>query len=173
MLVFGLLFAPGALRAESIPFEAKGGSPVVDRVMTEMFDGPLGSSAGTLPDSLYGAAETIAVQHGLPPKLIRSIIRAESNGNPDAVSPKGAMGLMQLMPDTARRYAVRDPYDPGANIEAGTRHLKSLLDRLELPLALAAYNAGEAAVQRFRGIPPYPETQNYVRQVMRLAGASR
>ena len=82
------------------------------------------------------------------------------------------MGLMQLMPETARRYAVADPYDPAANIDAGVRHLKTLLDRFELSLALAAYNAGEAAVERFRGIPPYPETQSYVRQVLRLLGSA-
>jgi soluble lytic murein transglycosylase-like protein len=82
------------------------------------------------------------------------------------------MGLMQLMPGTVERYAVRDPYDPTDNINAGTRHLKSLLDRFELSLALAAYNAGEAAVERFRGIPPYAETQNYVRQVLRLFRAA-
>jgi soluble lytic murein transglycosylase-like protein len=75
------------------------------------------------------------------------------------------------MPDTARRYAVTNLYDPGANIDAGIRHLKMLLDRFtEKSLALAAYNAGEAAVERFRGIPPYPETQNYVRQVLRILG---
>jgi soluble lytic murein transglycosylase-like protein len=78
------------------------------------------------------------------------------------------MGLMQLMPDTARRYGVADPYDPGTNIEAGIKHLKTLLDRFEAPLAIAAYNAGEAAVERFGGIPPYPETQTYVRQVLGL-----
>jgi len=71
-----------------------------------------------------------------------------------------------LMPETARRYAVVDPYEPRANIEAGIKHLRSLLDRFELPLALAAYNAGEGAVRRFGGIPPYPETQNYVRRVL-------
>ncbi len=116
---------------------------------------------------------TAATRAGVDPRLVHAVIRVESAYQAQARSRKGAMGLMQLMPDTARRYAVRDPYDPGANIEAGTRHLKSLIDRLDLPLALAAYNAGEAAVQRFRGIPPYPETQNYVRQVMRLAGATR
>ncbi len=116
---------------------------------------------------------TAATRAGVDPRLVHAVIRVESAYQAQARSRKGAMGLMQLMPDTARRYALRDPYDPGANIEAGTRHLKSLIDRFDLPLALAAYNAGEAAVQRFRGIPPYPETQNYVRQVMRLAGATR
>jgi soluble lytic murein transglycosylase-like protein len=79
------------------------------------------------------------------------------------------MGLMQLMPATARRYAVADPYDPAANIEAGIKHLKSLLQRLPVALALAAYNAGEAAVQRSNGIPPYPETRNYVSRILTLA----
>jgi soluble lytic murein transglycosylase-like protein len=80
------------------------------------------------------------------------------------------MGLMQLMPDTARRYAVQNPYDPASNIEGGIKHLKSLLDRwpTELGLALAAYNAGEAAVEKFRGIPPYPETRAYVSRILQL-----
>jgi hypothetical protein len=111
---------------------------------------------------------------GMDPRLVHAVIRVESAYRAQARSRKGAMGLMQLMPDTARQYSVDDPYDPGANIDAGTRHLKSLIDRLaDLPLALAAYNAGEGTVQRFRGIPPYPETQNYVRQVLRLAGVPR
>jgi soluble lytic murein transglycosylase-like protein len=118
--------------------------------------------------------DSAAGRAGVDPRLVHAVIRVESAYQAQARSRKGAMGLMQLMPETARRYSVSNPYDPGANIEAGTRHLKTLLDRLvELPLALAAYNAGEAAVERFRGIPPYPETQNYVRQVMRLAGAAR
>jgi soluble lytic murein transglycosylase-like protein len=77
------------------------------------------------------------------------------------------MGLMQLMPETARQYAVANPYEPRSNIEGGIRHLKSLLDRFELPLALAAYNAGEATVRRFGGMPPYPETREYVARVLR------
>ena len=81
---------------------------------------------------------------------------------------KGALGLMQVMPATGRQYGVRDLYDPVANIEAGSKHLKSLLDRFPLTLALAAYNAGEAAVQRFRGVPPYPETESYVSSVLAL-----
>jgi len=78
------------------------------------------------------------------------------------------MGLMQLMPDTARRYAVADPYEPTSNIEAGIKYLRSLLDRYPRELALAAYNAGEAAVQRFRGMPPYPETRLYVSRILDL-----
>ena len=168
MLLLGLFFAPGFLRAESIPIKSAGGWLVMDGVMTGMFVDPLGSSAGTLPDSIYGAAESIAVQHGLPPKLIRSIIRAESNGNPDAVSPKGAMGLMQLMPETAKEHKVSDPFDPAANIRGGVRYLKALLQEFSgsVPLALAAYNAGPGAVRKYQGIPPYPETQTFVNRVM-------
>jgi hypothetical protein len=109
---------------------------------------------------------------GVDPRLVRAVIQVESAYQASARSRKGAMGLMQLMPETARRYAVADPYDPGSNIDAGIRHLKTLLDRFELSLALAAYNAGEAAVERFRGIPPYAETQDYVRQVLRLLGTA-
>jgi len=109
---------------------------------------------------------------GVDPRLVRAVIQVESAYQASARSRKGAMGLMQLMPETARRYAVADPYDPGSNVDAGIRHLKSLLDRFELSLALAAYNAGEAAVERFRGIPPYAETQNYVRQVLRILGSA-
>jgi hypothetical protein len=111
-----------------------------------------------------------ASREGVDPRLVRAVIQVESAYQASARSRKGAVGLMQLMPDTARRYAVTNPLDPGSNIEAGIKHLKMLLDRFELSLALAAYNAGEAAVERFRGIPPYPETQNYVRQVLRLLG---
>jgi soluble lytic murein transglycosylase-like protein len=80
------------------------------------------------------------------------------------------MGLMQLMPQTARQYTVANPYDPATNIEAGVKHLRNLLDRFPLAEALAAYNAGEAAVQRFGGIPPFPETERYVSRILRLAG---
>ena len=113
--------------------------------------------------------DRVAAEQNVPVKLVRAVIQVESAYNVRARSPKGAMGLMQLMPATARQYAVADPYDPASNIEAGIKHLKSLMQRLPVALALAAYNAGEAAVQRFNGIPPYPETRNYVSRILAIA----
>jgi soluble lytic murein transglycosylase-like protein len=112
-----------------------------------------------------------SVTHGVDARLVRAVIQVESAYQSRARSPKGAMGLMQLMPETARRYAVANPFDPAANVEAGTRYLKSLLDRFPLNIALAAYNAGEAAVQRFGGVPPYPETRAYVGRILKLVSA--
>ena len=113
--------------------------------------------------------DRVAKEQNVDAKLVRAVIQVESAYNERARSRKGAMGLMQLMPATARQYAVTDPYDPKSNIEAGIKHLKSLLDRLpSVKLAIAAYNAGEAAVQRFRGVPPYPETRDYVAKVLSL-----
>jgi soluble lytic murein transglycosylase-like protein len=114
--------------------------------------------------------DKVAAEHGIDARLVKAVIQVESGYAERARSPKGAMGLMQLMPETARRYSVRDPYEPYSNMEAGIKYLKSLLDRFELPVALAAYNAGEAAVQRFGGLPPYPETRQYVSRVRRLLG---
>ena len=104
--------------------------------------------------------------------LVRALIQVESDYRPTARSRKGAMGLMQLMPSTAREYNVRNPFEPKANIEAGIKHLKSLIDRFgaSLELALAAYNAGAGAVEKFNGIPPYRETRNYVSRILSLAG---
>jgi soluble lytic murein transglycosylase-like protein len=113
--------------------------------------------------------DRVAAEQNVPVKLVRAVIQVESAYNVRARSAKGAMGLMQLMPATARQYAVADPYDPASNIEAGIKHLKSLMQRLPVALALAAYNAGEAAVQRFNGIPPYPETRTYVSRILALA----
>lgn len=114
-----------------------------------------------------------AARHGLPEQLIAAVIRVESGFNPRAVSPKGARGLMQLMPETAALLGVRDPFDPRENIDAGVRHLRGLIERLaDLALALAAYNAGEQAVLAWGGIPPYPETRDYVTRVLRLFGGA-
>ena len=106
--------------------------------------------------------------HGVDPMLVRALIQVESNYKPRAKSSKGAMGLMQLMPQTAREYNVRNPYDPKTNIEAGIKKLKSLIDKWGVDLALAAYNAGEGAVERFNGIPPYRETRDYVTRILSL-----
>jgi soluble lytic murein transglycosylase-like protein len=115
--------------------------------------------------------DSVAARHGVPAQLVRALIKVESDFQERARSPQGAMGLMQLMPDTARRFSVADPYNPRQNIEGGIKYLKFLLNRFSTPaLALAAYNAGESAVDRFRGIPPYAETHNYVRRILRIAG---
>lgn len=110
--------------------------------------------------------QPIAARHGVEPALVRAIVDTESGFAPRARSPKGAMGLMQLMPVTARQYALANPFDPSANLETGVRHLKSLLGRYDMRSALAAYNAGEAAVRRFQGVPPFRETQDYVTRVL-------
>jgi soluble lytic murein transglycosylase-like protein len=112
--------------------------------------------------------ERAATRHDVDARLVKAVIQVESAFQPRARSSKGALGLMQLMPTTARQYSARNLYDPASNIEAGTKHLKRLLDEFDLPLALAAYNAGEGAVRRFGGIPPYTETQAYVTKILGL-----
>jgi soluble lytic murein transglycosylase-like protein len=131
------------------------------------------------PSGLNELVDRIAAEHSLSPRLIHAVIKAESNYNPTAISPKGALGLMQLIPSTARRFGVTHVFDPVENIQGGARYLKYLLELYEdnTPLALAAYNAGEAAVAKYNGIPPFAETQNYVIQVeknlQRLAAAAQ
>jgi soluble lytic murein transglycosylase-like protein len=114
----------------------------------------------------------LARQYNIEPQLVQAIVTVESNFNPYAISRAGAQGLMQLMPETAARYQVTNPFDPRANIEGGIRYLKDLLHLFpgDLRRALAAYNAGEQVVQRYGGIPPYPETQQYVERVLALYG---
>ncbi len=116
---------------------------------------------------------TLARQYDIDAQLVRAIITVESNFNAWAVSRAGAQGLMQLMPATAARYGVKEPFDPKANIEGGIRFLKDLWRRFrgDVRRVLAAYNAGESAVKRYGGIPPYPETQRYVARVLALYNA--
>ncbi|MGH7397151.1 MAG: lytic transglycosylase domain-containing protein, partial [Candidatus Rokuibacteriota bacterium] len=121
-----------------------------------------------IPDHIKAAAE----RYQLSEQLIRAVISVESNFDHAAVSHKGARGLMQLMPKTAALIGVRDPHDPDENIDAGASHLRAMLDTFKgnLPLALAAYNAGEQHVVRHRGIPPFPETRRFVARVLRKMG---
>lgn len=124
---------------------------------------PAGDRAG-----YAGEIRTAATRYGVPEKLVSAVIRVESGFNARAVSPKGARGLMQLMPETASSLGVRDTFDPRQNIDGGVRHLRGLMERFgnNLPLVLAAYNAGEQAVNWYGGVPPYPETQQYVEKVI-------
>jgi soluble lytic murein transglycosylase-like protein len=120
--------------------------------------------------------EMVAGQHNLYPELLHAVIRTESAYNPSAVSSAGATGLMQLMPGTAKRYSVKDIWDPVDNLRGGAKYLRDLLDMFgnDLRLALAAYNAGENAVIKYGNrIPPYPETQRYVRKVLQFLWAER
>jgi soluble lytic murein transglycosylase-like protein len=130
---------------------------------------PIAASRGLAGATAYDPIiESAATKHAVDARIVKAVIQVESAFQPRARSPKGAMGLMQLMPQTARQYEARNPYDPASNIDAGTKYLKRLLDEFELPLALAAYNAGEGAVRRFGGIPPYAETQAYVTKILAL-----
>jgi hypothetical protein len=141
---------------------------------------PTGSAPGRLPPtdrsaSRYTAAiQEISGQYGVSAALVEAVVRAESGFDPTAVSAKGAGGLMQLMPGTARALGVVDRFDPRESLSGGVRHLRYLLDRYQgsIELALAAYNAGEGVVDAYRGMPPYPETRQYVRHVLRRAGLS-
>jgi hypothetical protein len=126
-------------------------------------------------ESFAHLIRTAAAENGVEEHLITSVIAAESNFNPRAVSRKNAQGLMQLMPATAARFQVTDVFDPAQNIAAGTRYLKELLARYQndLRLALAAYNAGPERVARYGGVPPFPETRAYIRRVLRELGERR
>ena len=121
-----------------------------------------------IPERYRDLVSRTAARHGVDARVVDAVIQVESAYHSRAVSPKGARGLMQLMPATGRQYGALDLFDPKINLDAGVQHLKKLLSRYDLPLALAAYNAGEAAVDRFGGIPPFRETQDYVSRILRL-----
>ena len=126
-------------------------------------------------DGAEALVKEAAERHRIDPALIRAVIQTESGWNAGAVSRKGAVGLMQLVPTTAQRFGVKDMFSPKQNVDAGVRYLKTLLERYNgnLELALAAYNAGEGAVDRARGVPSFRETRNYVQRVQSLFGSGR
>lgn len=169
---------PSSMVARVDPDEVPFDSPnTPDAVPVPLAQGTSGVSA-LLSDEILAARpfadliSTVAAANNIDARLVHAVIEQESNYEPRARSKKGAKGLMQLMPDTARQYGVRNSYDPKANLEAGIRHLKDLMSRLDLPTALAAYNAGEGAIKRYGGLPPFPETQIYVRNILRRVTAN-
>lgn len=138
--------------------------------------GPMLASAQvpSAPGWIDNIVEQAAARHSVDPNLVRAIIQVESNFNPHAVSRKGAIGLMQLMPRTAKSLNVSNPYDPAENVDAGVRHFKELLDSYggNVELSLAAYNAGVTAVHKSGGVPNYSETRNYVKRITGMYASS-
>ncbi len=145
------------------------GSSDDSRTRPHFSRGPVFSQA-----EIDAAVDRAAVQHNVDPNLVRAVIKVESNFNPNAVSRKGAMGLMQLMPQTARQLNVANPFDPQQNVDAGVRHLKQLMENYggDVKLTLAAYNAGPGNVARSGGVPHFAETRNYVKRITQLYGES-
>lgn len=185
----GVLMGTSSVQADTFRLVESDGVVHLTNAPTDPRYRGLPGSSGTatgwlrLSDSARGQYATeireISSRHGVDPTLVEAVIRAESAFNPTAVSRTGARGLMQLMPKTAVALGVRDSFNPRENIEGGVRHLRYLLDRYpgNVALAVAAYNAGERAVDAHRGIPPYAETQQYVQRVLhgsgRAAGTAR
>jgi soluble lytic murein transglycosylase-like protein len=150
---------------------AKSAAAEVDQYFEKPAAGQNSSApSGFTQREIDAAIDKAAAHHNVDPNLVRALVKVESNFNPNAVSRKGAMGLMQLMPQTARQLNLKNPFDPQQNIDAGVRHLKQLLDNYggDVRLSLAAYNAGSGAVARSRGVPNYAETRNYVRRITNI-----
>lgn len=140
-------------------------APVVNAATVETIPADIPESGDCDLDwIIFHAGEKV----GVDPRFIHAVIKQESKYDSKAVSVAGAQGLMQLMPATARRFGLKDPFDPAANVEAGTKYLKWLLERFDgdVSLALAGYNAGEGSVDKYKGVPPYGQTQNYVKQIV-------
>lgn len=177
----GLLLLPAAAFADVYVFSDKDGVLNFTNVPTHsgyrrvMRDGTQPHASVSRSGDYDEVIRSASDRHSIDADLVRAVIKAESDFNSNARSRKGAMGLMQLMPDTARLHNVLNAFDPVDNIEGGVRHLRMLLERYQgdLRLSLAAYNAGSGAVEKHGGIPPFAETREYVRRVMRFYEAFR
>ncbi|MFB5189979.1 lytic transglycosylase domain-containing protein [Alicyclobacillus fastidiosus] len=139
--------------------------------LTEETGDTSATAASSTPPNIASLVDTAAAKYDLPSSLLSAVIQQESSFNPNAVSSTGAQGLMQLMPSTAAALGVTNAFDPAQNIDAGAGYLRQLLNQFggSVPLALAAYNAGPAAVAKYQGVPPYQETQNYVQSILKNA----
>ncbi|MBZ5640638.1 MAG: lytic transglycosylase domain-containing protein [Acidobacteriia bacterium] len=173
--IFALLAAALPAPAEELLYYVKDGAIVVTNVPDHRdarpvpgFESTRRLGRGALPVTSFDPfIERVARENGLDPSLIKAVALVESGFEPKAISPKGARGIMQLMPATAKRYGVTDLHDPYQSLRAGARHLRDLLDEFggDVTLALAAYNAGAGAVRRYGGVPAYAETRDYVARV--------
>ncbi len=162
-LILGVVFSA---KAELYYYRDENGTLCLTNIPTNHQAFSFGPSkrAGAVADELF---HQIGALYGIEPALLKAVAKVESNFDPQAVSPKGAQGLMQLMPETASAYRVREVFDPRENLRAAAAYLRDLLDEFgDLSLALAAYNAGPEKVRAYGGIPPYPETRAYVRRVL-------
>ena len=165
-------FLSGFSGSREVPGEARPAAQVarVEAAPVESAPAPASPSTSTETEGevdLNTYIKRVSAKYDVPADLVAAVIEAESSRNPRAVSRRGARGLMQLMPTTAKRLGVDDPFDPRANIEAGVKHLRAMIDIFgnDLPRVLAAYNAGEVAVIKHRGVPPYRETRAYVKRI--------
>jgi hypothetical protein len=170
----------GTLFAALIVRQDKNGHIVLSNTLDRIVGGKNGISfiaparSHAIPLHYKEKIQVLTQKHQMREDLVIAVANAESSFNPFAVSPKGAVGIMQLMKDTARQYGVINRYNAQENIEAGVKHLKYLYEKFQgnIPLTLAAYNAGEEAVSKYNGVPPYRETKNYIHRVMSLMGMS-
>jgi soluble lytic murein transglycosylase-like protein len=169
--------APAAAGFDAALASASGTSagPTATAASAPVGAAPGGTLGGGSPTRFDGQIQAAATKYGLDPALLKALIRQESNFNPNAGSPAGAQGLTQLMPGTAASLGVTDPHDPAQAIDGGAKYLKQQLDAFggDVQKALAAYNAGPGAVKKYGGIPPYAETQNYVRKVLAYQAEAR
>ena len=167
--VIGALFLPPGASAEIIrQTDGRSAPAEVAAVAVRPPAGPINIRVQPSLDrsAIRKLVDEVATRVGLDPKLAHAVVHTESNYRPFAISPRGAVGLMQIMPALVHQYGLEDPFDPTRNLEVGMRHLRNLLQRFDIRGALAAYNAGEGAVTRYGGVPPYRETEDYVRRIL-------